>query len=262
MKGTGGAGAHRPAPRSASGAQLELGDGAAGASRPRAWSSASAASPPSTASTSMLREGEVLGLIGPNGSGKTTLFDLISGFIPADAGQVLLGGRRHHQAVARRSGPSSASSAASRTPGCSRASPCSRRSSSPSSSGSRSRAPAARRHRRPAGRGGPSGGCGPGPRSSSSCMGLEAFRDKFVKELSTGLRRIVDLACVLAAEPKVLLLDEPSSGIAQAEAEGLAPAAAPRPVRDRLQHPHHRARHAADLRRVRRAGRPRARHVS
>jgi ABC-type branched-subunit amino acid transport system ATPase component len=44
-----------------------------------------------------------------------------------------------------------------------------------------------------------------------------------VKELSTGLRRIVDLACVLATEPQVLLLDEPSSGIAQAEAEGLAP---------------------------------------
>jgi branched-chain amino acid transport system ATP-binding protein len=52
---------------------------------------------------------------------------------------------------------------------------------------------------------------------------LGAYRDKFVKELSTGLRRIVDLACVLAAEPRVLLLDEPSSGIAQAEAEGLAP---------------------------------------
>src|SRR5205823_13862321 len=52
---------------------------------------------------------------------------------------------------------------------------------------------------------------------------LGAYRDKFVKELSTGLRRIVDLACVLATEPKVLLLDEPSSGIAQAEAESLAP---------------------------------------
>jgi branched-chain amino acid transport system ATP-binding protein len=52
---------------------------------------------------------------------------------------------------------------------------------------------------------------------------LGAFRDKFVKELSTGLRRVADLACVLAAEPKVLLLDEPSSGIAQAEAESLAP---------------------------------------
>ena len=64
---------------------------------------------------------------------------------------------------------------------------------------------------------------GPRARSSIELMGLEAFRDKFVKELSTGLRRIVDLACVLAAEPTVLLLDEPSSGIAQAEAEGLAP---------------------------------------
>jgi branched-chain amino acid transport system ATP-binding protein len=54
-------------------------------------------------------------------------------------------------------------------------------------------------------------------------VGLSAFRDKFVHELSTGSRRIVDLACVLAHEPTVLLLDEPSSGIAQREAEALAP---------------------------------------
>jgi branched-chain amino acid transport system ATP-binding protein len=52
---------------------------------------------------------------------------------------------------------------------------------------------------------------------------LGAFRDKFVKELSTGVRRITDIACMLATEPKVLLLDEPSSGIAQAEAESLGP---------------------------------------
>src|SRR5919106_4783890 len=52
---------------------------------------------------------------------------------------------------------------------------------------------------------------------------LGAFRDKFVKELSTGLRRITDIACMLATEPKVLLLDEPSTGIAQAEAESLGP---------------------------------------
>ncbi len=54
-------------------------------------------------------------------------------------------------------------------------------------------------------------------------MGLEAFRNKFVSELSTGSRRIVDLACVLAHQPSVLLLDEPSSGIAQREAEALGP---------------------------------------
>jgi branched-chain amino acid transport system ATP-binding protein len=54
-------------------------------------------------------------------------------------------------------------------------------------------------------------------------LGLGAYRDKFVKELSTGVRRVVDLAWVLAQEPKVLLLDEPSSGIAQSEAEGLGP---------------------------------------
>ena len=54
-------------------------------------------------------------------------------------------------------------------------------------------------------------------------LGLGSYRDKFVRELSTGTRRIVDLACVLAQGPKVVLLDEPSSGIAQREAEALGP---------------------------------------
>jgi ABC-type branched-subunit amino acid transport system ATPase component len=54
-------------------------------------------------------------------------------------------------------------------------------------------------------------------------LGLDAYGDKFVHELSTGTRRIVDLACVLATRPTVLLLDEPSSGIARSEAEALGP---------------------------------------
>jgi ABC-type branched-subunit amino acid transport system ATPase component len=54
-------------------------------------------------------------------------------------------------------------------------------------------------------------------------FGLGDYRDKFVRELSTGSRRIVDLACTLAADPKVLLLDEPSSGVAQRETEELGP---------------------------------------
>jgi ABC-type branched-subunit amino acid transport system ATPase component len=35
-----------------------------------------------------IRQGSIIGLIGPNGSGKTTVFNLITGFIPPDAGEV------------------------------------------------------------------------------------------------------------------------------------------------------------------------------
>jgi len=52
-------------------------------------------------------------------------------------------------------------------------------------------------------------------------LGLDSFRSKFVGELSTGSRRVVDIGCVLAHSPSVVLLDEPSSGIAQREAEAL-----------------------------------------
>jgi ABC-2 type transport system ATP-binding protein len=40
-----------------------------------------------------VRPGEVLGLIGPNGAGKTTLFECLAGLLPADRGDVCLGGR-------------------------------------------------------------------------------------------------------------------------------------------------------------------------
>ncbi len=44
--------------------------------------------------TFAVREGEILGLLGPNGSGKTTVFNLIAGVFPADSGQVYFLGRR------------------------------------------------------------------------------------------------------------------------------------------------------------------------
>jgi branched-chain amino acid transport system ATP-binding protein len=50
---------------------------------------------------------------------------------------------------------------------------------------------------------------------------LTRYRDSFVSELSTGTRRIVELACTMAHAPSLLLLDEPSSGMAQRETETL-----------------------------------------
>ncbi|MFN5100553.1 MAG: ATP-binding cassette domain-containing protein, partial [Burkholderiaceae bacterium] len=41
-----------------------------------------------------VNEGEVLGILGPNGAGKTTLFNLISGDVKTDAGEVEYQGQR------------------------------------------------------------------------------------------------------------------------------------------------------------------------
>jgi branched-chain amino acid transport system permease protein len=53
-----------------------------------------------------VKRGEILGIIGPNGAGKTTLFNLLNGFIAADAGTIRfngesIGGRRPNRICAR-----------------------------------------------------------------------------------------------------------------------------------------------------------------
>ncbi len=54
-------------------------------------------------------------------------------------------------------------------------------------------------------------------------FGLGRYADSFINELSTGTRRIVELACLIALEAKVLCLDEPTAGVAQRETEAFAP---------------------------------------
>jgi len=54
-------------------------------------------------------------------------------------------------------------------------------------------------------------------------FGLERFRLHSTAHLSTGTRRVVDLASIVLANPRLLLLDEPTAGIAQREAEAFIP---------------------------------------
>ena len=54
-------------------------------------------------------------------------------------------------------------------------------------------------------------------------FGLERWYDTQVQDLSVGVRRTLEIACQMAAEPKVLLLDEPSGGLAESEVDALAP---------------------------------------
>ncbi|MEZ5244481.1 MAG: MFS transporter [Acidimicrobiales bacterium] len=168
-----------------------------------------------------VQPGEIIGLIGPNGAGKTTFFDVVTGFTPEDDGQVILDGRdvtglAPFQRARRGLGRSFQDARLF-----------------PSLTVAEAMAVALEQEIE--------------VRSALAAMlylpnvhdaeekvrlrvdeliellGLGAFRHKFLRELSTGSRRIVDLACVVAHAPQVVLLDEPSSGIAQRETEALAP---------------------------------------
>ena len=166
-------------------------------------------------------EGEIVGLIGPNGAGKTTLFDLVTGLARPDAGTVWLSGVD-----------------VSDWPADARARHVLGRSFQdtrlwPSLTVTDAIAVAFERHHRapaaiPAMFGLPvSTDAEAAVREQTAALindlGLRPFRDKFVAELSTGTRRIVEIATLLAHRPAILLLDEPGSGIAQKETEALVP---------------------------------------
>jgi ABC-type branched-subunit amino acid transport system ATPase component len=54
-------------------------------------------------------------------------------------------------------------------------------------------------------------------------LGLGRFADAGIGTLSTGTRRIAELTCLLALDARVLLLDEPTAGVAQRETEAFGP---------------------------------------
>ncbi|HZN14396.1 MAG TPA: MFS transporter [Acidimicrobiales bacterium] len=168
-----------------------------------------------------LHEGEILGLIGPNGAGKTTIFDLISGFLVPDQGRIRYAGEditemRADQRAWLGLGRSfqDARLVPSLTVAENLAIGLERHIELRDHVASFINLPGIVRLEEDVAW---------TVEDLVELMHLGAFRDKFVRELSTGSRRIVDLAMCIAHDPKVLLLDEPSSGIAQRETEALGP---------------------------------------
>ncbi len=173
-----------------------------------------------------VRHGEIVGLIGPNGAGKTTLFECLSGFVKVDEGTIHLAERDITRwSPERRAGEglirSFQDSALFPTMTVLDTVMVAGERRYPSSVGSSltglSRVERQRRER---------------ARDLLALFGLERYRNTEIGSLSTGTRRIAELACLVSLEPTLLLLDEPSSGVAQAEVEALG--AVLRSVRDHL----------------------------
>jgi ABC-type branched-subunit amino acid transport system ATPase component/ABC-type branched-subunit amino acid transport system permease subunit len=161
--------------------------------------------------------GTITGLIGPNGAGKTTTFNVCSGLVRANAGRVLLDGRNimHSSPAAR------ARLGIGRT---------FQRLELFDSLSVRDNvalgAEASFANANPlrhllAGRG-QARVCQESTAAAIELCGLGDVNDVQVSTLSTGRRRLVDLARCLAARPRLLLLDEPSSGLDAVETREFA----------------------------------------
>jgi ABC-type branched-subunit amino acid transport system ATPase component/ABC-type branched-subunit amino acid transport system permease subunit len=156
-----------------------------------------------------VRQGSIHAIIGPNGAGKSTLFNLITGLHKPDSGRVLLGehdvtGKPAWQLVKRGVGRSfqqtnlfwslpsmmNVKVAGSAVHGD-------------------ALKPFGRHSKRVTVRG----------QELLKRVGLQTFADAAANELSHGDQRSLEIATALAVEAKVLLLDEPTAGLAQTDTE-------------------------------------------
>jgi branched-chain amino acid transport system permease protein len=164
-----------------------------------------------------LRAGEILGLIGPNGAGKSTLFNLVSGTLPGSGGKVrLLGERidgRPSRDIARRglarsfqhvhlvSRMSVLDNVALGAHLRGRKGTLAAMLRSDRAEEARLLAEAARQIER---------------------VGLSAAMHDPAGTLPLGRQRLVEIARALAADPLLLLLDEPAAGLRYNEKQALA----------------------------------------
>jgi len=169
--------------------------------------------------TILVEHGEVVGLIGTNGAGKSTLMNAIGGFVPSEGTVEILG-----KDVGSLSASQRARTGLGRTFQAARLFP---------ELTVRETVQVALEAR---GRTGflstalvlPNSGRAERAKRTQAAelidfLGLGRYADVFVAELSTGTRRIVELAGLLALDAQILCLDEPTAGIAQRETEAFGP---------------------------------------
>jgi branched-chain amino acid transport system ATP-binding protein len=163
-------------------------------------------------------EWEIVGLIGPNGAGKTTTFNIITGFYRPDQGEVLFKGRNVtrlgvHERIALGMGRTFQNVGLVK--------------------GSSVRENLLSAQHLEAGYSVPEGMLGlphtfvaernlrRRAEEVAEILGLSDYLDTRVAGLPYGLLKKVELATVLATDPDLLLLDEPTSGMGPEEAHAL-----------------------------------------
>lgn len=166
-----------------------------------------------------VRKDEIVGLIGTNGAGKTTLMNAIGGFVSSTGRIELLGKDVSDMSPALRArhGLGRSFQAATLFPELSVRETIEVALEARGRSGLVETMVYSPRMRR----------LGRQQRAEAldllDFLGLGRYADRPISELSTGTRRIVELGGLLAVGANVLCLDEPTAGIAQREAEAMAP---------------------------------------
>ncbi|MDG1846299.1 MAG: branched-chain amino acid ABC transporter permease/ATP-binding protein [Acidimicrobiales bacterium] len=166
-----------------------------------------------------VQQGEIVGLIGTNGAGKTTLMNAISGFVSADGIIELYGSPIHKSSshIRARSGIGRAfqnaklfGSLTVRETIMTALESRERSLLLPSIFGVPPSTSAERKKRSQA-------------EEIIHYLGLGRYADQLISELSTGTRRIVELGALIALDTQLMLLDEPTAGVAQKETEAFGP---------------------------------------